>query len=163
LDLALANRLPVRPGGKLLDLARELVEIVSNEIDEQPGDRGIDLDSERRELPPDPARQIGSGATLRQVVGEQLAGLRYRLAQRRVLLDPLPDQGQDGLGRGGFQVVDDGLRLGRLPALDVLDDDEPSFAGEETEGVAGSHDLLPTGLEGGQGLGRVLADSVTEP
>ena len=148
LDLALTHGLSVPPGGDLLDLAREFVEIVSDELDEQTRDRRIHLDSKRRELPPDPAGQIGSRASLRQVVDEQLAGLRDRLGERRVLSDSIAGEGQDRFRRRRFQVVEDRIDVGRLPTFDVLDDDEPSFADEEPERVAGSCDIRSAGLEG---------------
>ena len=117
------------------------------------------------ELLLDPLRQVrlAAPAARRQVEAEHLPGLDDGLRQRGVELDVVADQREHGRRRGPLEVLLDGLQVGRLPALDTLDDDEPALDREEPERVAGGGDVLTARLVRAQLLGRILADAVPEP
>ena len=141
-DLALGEALARRPGRELVDLRRKLLGVLADELDDGPGGLGVDLHAALGELRLDPARQVGLAAPLREVVEEDLACLRDRLGERRVALDLLPGQREHRRRRRALEVLLEALHLGRLPALDVLDDDESPLDREEAERVAGGLDVL---------------------
>src|SRR5581483_1045347 len=95
---------------------------------------------------------------LGHVEGEDLAGPGDRLAERRVALDPVPDEREHRGGSRSGEVRLDLLDVRRLPALDAVDDDEPRFTAEEAEGVAGGDRVLSRGFTRMELLGRVLTD-----
>ena len=61
-DLALADPLAVGPGGELVDLGRELVGVLADELDQRASRLGVDPDAALGELRLDPARQIRPSA-----------------------------------------------------------------------------------------------------
>ena len=142
LDLALADRLPVRPCRQLLHLARELLRVVPDQLEQRGARLGLRLRAVELELLRNPARQ----ALLHDLVRQHLARLCAGPRQRRVLLQLLGDEREHRSGRRGREVGLDRLHVGDLPAVrepfvrvpaavDALDDDEPGVA-EEAADVA---------------------------
>ena len=69
LDVAQRDLFAGRPGGELVDLALQLVEVVADHLDERPARVGVGLRAVAAELLGDPLGQLA----LRHVVGEHLA------------------------------------------------------------------------------------------
>ena len=135
-------RLAGRPGRELVDLGRELVEVVAHEHDQRATRLRVGLGAVQLELLGDP----GLNALLRDVPDQHLAGGRDRLRERRVLLQLVRDERERGRRRGRLEVGGDRLGVVRLPGLDAVDDDQPAVAREETEGVRGGDDVLARGI-----------------
>src|SRR5207253_510974 len=74
LDLSHADGVTGGPRGDLVDLAGQLIGILTDELDEGPARVGLDRHAAIGELPRNPLRE----ATLRQVVEEHLPRLRAR-------------------------------------------------------------------------------------
>ena len=123
----------------------------------------VDEHAALAELGLDPARQVGLASALGQVVDEHLACLSNSLRERRIGLDLVSDEHEDRRRGWTREVLAKSLEVGRLPALDVLDDHETALDGKETEGVAGRNHVLAAGLVGREDLCRVIADSRAEP
>ena len=66
-------------------------------------------------------------------------------------------------GAGELEVVGDLLRVGRLPVLDALDDDQPALAREEAERVARGDRVRAGELGRGVDLDRVGREPAAEP
>ena len=101
-------------------------------------------------------------ASLRDVVDEQVSGLRARLGKCRVLLQLRCDQSEHGVRRGTAEVRGDRLRVRGLPALHLLDDHEPAAAAEEAHRVAGRDRVVAAGVVRGQELDALLPDPVAQ-
>ena len=89
------------PRCELLDLARELVEVVADDLDERAARLLVRLRAEPAELLADPLWQL----SLRHVVREQLARLRDRLRERRVGLQLARDECEHGVGGGAARYA----------------------------------------------------------
>ena len=163
LDLGHADRLALRPGRDLVDLVREAVEILlADVLDQERARVRLGLDAGLPEALGDP----GDPASLGDVVEQQVAALRARLRDRRVLLHLEPDEREHGVGRGRRQVGGDRLDVGSLPAagrraarssfcaVDVGHDDEPRVA-EQAARVAERDDVGPARLERRDDLDRL--------
>ena len=148
LDLVLADRLVPGPERELVDLVRELVEVLPDEVDQSGARVGLGARARLAEAVGDPLVDVA----LRDLVREHLPRLRARLRQRRVLLQLLGDEREHRAGRRGGEVRLDRLHVGDLPAVrepalgvaaavDALDDDEPGVA-EEAADVAERGRLL---------------------
>ena len=148
LHLVLADRLVPGPERELVDLVRELVEVLPDEVDQRGARLGLGACARLAEALGDPLVDV----LLRDVVREHVARFRARLGQRRVLLQLLGDEGERRARRGRGEVRLDRLHVCRLPAVrepalvvaaavDSLDDDEPRVA-EEAAGVAERDRLL---------------------
>src|SRR5206468_6533479 len=82
LDVVDADPLLARPGSQLVDLGRQLVQILAYELDQNACSFGLDLRSVNLELLADPPLQ----PALRDIPEEQLAARGHRLRQWRILL-----------------------------------------------------------------------------
>ena len=159
LDLADTDGVAARPGRDLVDLGRELVRVLADDLDEQANRVRVDVHAAFGEL----LRHPLGDAAFRNVVDEDVARLRARLPERRVLLELGGDEREHGVGSGAREVRRDRLDVGGLPALDVLDDDEPAAAAEQAQRVARRDGVVTAGLERGEELDAVLADPVAQP
>ena len=159
LDRRARDLLAVRPRRELLDLGGEIADIVPDRLDERAARVAVDGRVEARELLADPVRKL----FLRHVVGEELACLGDGLGERRVLLDPIPDEREDSGRSGSREVRLELLRIGRLPALDAVDDDEACFPAEEAQGIAGGDRVLGRCVACVKLLGGVLTDPGPQP
>ena len=92
-----------------------------------------------------------------------LAGLAHRLRERGVLLEPVADEHEDGVGSRRGEVRLDLLDVGGLPRLDAVDDDGAGLAAEEAERVAGGDGVGAGRLRRVEALRRVLTDARPEP
>jgi hypothetical protein len=70
---------------------------------------------------------------------QHLALAGDRLRDRRVLLQLTADERERRRRGRSLQVVGDLLRVGRLPLLDALEDDQPALVREQPESVAGGN------------------------
>jgi hypothetical protein len=132
---------------------------VAHDLDQQARRFGVDAHPALPELLRDP---VGH-APLRHVIDEQIADLRTGLGQRGVLLELRGDECEHGVGRGARKVRSDRLRVGGLPAVDVLDDHEPPASAEQAERVARRDRVVAARLVRGEKLRRVLADAIAQP
>ena len=132
--------------------------VLADQLDERAARLAGRLHAVAGELLGDPLRQLA----LAHLVDEELAGLRAGLRERRVLAELLGDEREHGVGRGRGQVLGDRLRVRRLPALDLFDDDEPAAAAEEPHRVAGRDRVVAGRVPRGEPLDRVLAEPVAE-
>jgi hypothetical protein len=100
------------------------------------------------ELLLDPFRQVGlAPATVRgHIEAQHLAALGNGLGEGGVPFHRIADEREHSQRGRPFEVVLNSLQVGRLPALDVLDDHEPVLDGEEAERVAGGGDVLSARL-----------------
>jgi hypothetical protein len=137
-----------------MDLRGEVADVVAHCFDERPAGVAVSRSIEARELLGDPVGQLLLG----DVVNEKVAGLRDRLGERRVPLDPVADEREDGGRRRSFQVRRELLDVCRLPRLDTVDHDEACVPAEQTERVASRNRVLSRRLGGVKLLGRVLTD-----
>ena len=132
LDVGRGDRVAAGPGDELLDLARELVEVVADELGEQAAGFRLGGRAAQLELLGDPARHSS-----RQHVPEEnrpMAGDGLR--ERRVLAQVAGDERERRAGRRRLEVRRDRLRVGRLPELDAFEDDQPAPGAEEPHRVA---------------------------
>src|SRR5436305_1056572 len=84
------------------------------------------------------------------------------VGERRVLLEPVADEDEDGVGRRGREVLLDCLDVRGLPRLDTVDDDRARFAAKEAERVACGNRISAGRLGGVEALRRVLTDACPE-
>ena len=142
LHLVLADRLVSGPERKLVDLVRELVEVLADQMDECCARIRLGASAGLLEALGDPVGDVA----LRHLEGQNVAGLGARLRQRRVLLQLLGNECQHGAGSRRGEVLLDRLHVGDLPAaretavgvppaVDALDHDEPRVA-EQAADVA---------------------------
>ena len=139
LDIRRADRVAAGPGDELLDLARELVEVVADELGEQAAGFRLDGGSAQLELLGHPAWHRS-----RQHIPEEnrsMAGDGFR--ERRVFAQIAGDERKRRAGRGRLEVRRDRLDIGRLPELDAFEDDQPAPEAEEAHGVAGGNCVVP--------------------
>ena len=139
------------PRRELVDLGRQRVEVVADELDERAARLGLGGRAEARELLADPRRY----RPLRHVVHEHLAGLLDRFSERRVGLDVAGER-EHGLRRGRGQVGGQRLDVRCLPAFHLVDEHEATTP-EEPYRVAGGDGVVPACVPCGQVLDRVLA------
>ena len=111
LDVGLGHLGAVRPGRELVDLARELVQVVADELGEQAAGLRLGLRLVQLELVGDPA----CDRLHDDVPDQQLALRRDGLRERRVLLQLAADERERRPGRGRLQVVGDRFRV-RAPS-----------------------------------------------
>src|SRR5205823_12269881 len=109
-------------------------EVVADELRERATGIGVGMRAPAGELLGHPGREV---ALARRLVAEDLPRLRGSLRERRVVLDPVADEREDGARRRRGEVLGDRLDVPCLPALDLLDDDEPRTAADQAEGAAG--------------------------
>src|SRR5581483_245763 len=136
LDVVDPDAIAARPRRELVDLPRELVEVLAHQLDERAGRLRIDLLAVDLELLRDPALQ----APLRHVPQQNLTGGGDRLRDRGVLLELAGDERERRRRGGGLQVRGDRLRVRGLPGVDAFDDDQTPLGGEEPERVRRSDD-----------------------
>ena len=142
LHLVLADRLVPGPERKLVDLVRELLEVLADQMDECCARIRLGASAGLLETLGDPVGDVALGHR----EGQNVAGLGARLRQRRVLLQLLGNECQHGAGSRRSEVLLDRLHIGGLPAvrkasvgvppaIDALDHHEPGVA-EQTADVA---------------------------
>ena len=165
----LPDRLVAGPERELVDLVRELVEVLADELDERRNRIGLRPDAGLLEA----LRNPRVGLPLRNVVGEHVACLRAGFRQRCVLLQLLGDERQHGARRGRGQVLLDRLHVGGLPAVSepalavappvhAFDEHEPRVA-EEAAGVAEGGDLATRLLLCADDLRRLGLEVAAKP
>ena len=159
LDLVLADLVVSGPDGELLDLGGELLQVVADELDQGAGGLGGRLDPVARELLADPPRQL----TLRDLVDQDNALLCQRLREGSVLAEAFADEREHRLGRGRRQIFGDRLSIGGLPALDLVDEHEPTAGREQAHRVAGGDRVVACGVPRREPLDRVLAEALAQP
>ena len=133
LDLAPADRLAGGPGGQLLDLGRESVDVLADDLDQRAS--GLAVAPEPRTRSNWARTQVGRSRGF----GTSKASTSPALAQAPAATEPFSSPATSASTapwhRVG-EVAGDGLLVGFLPALDVLDDHKaPAVAREEAERV----------------------------
>ena len=157
-DLARADRLARRPRGDLVHLARELLGIVTDDLDQKPRRLRIDADLAVGELLRHPLRQPALG----DVVDEHVSRLRACFRERGILLQFRRDQRQHRSRSGIGEVGGHAFRVGRLPTIDLFDDHEPAVATEQAERVARGDHVIAARVDGREQLRRFLADAIAQ-
>ena len=110
---ALRHLAAVRPGRELVDLARELVEIVADELGEQPARLGSAVVAVQLELLGDPA---GDRPCLRRPRAGPRRAAATAFASGASFFSSPATSASVVPGAGDFEIVGDRLRVGRLPA-----------------------------------------------
>ena len=159
LDDRARDRLAVRPRGELLDLGGEVADVVADRLDERTARVAVGRSAEAGELLADPLGKL----LLRHVVSEDLAGLGDCLGERRVFLDPVADERENGRRRGSGEVRLELLDIRGLPGLHPVDHDKACLAAEEAEGIAGGDRVLRRRFSGVEVLGGLLTDPRPQP
>ena len=159
LDVVDSDALGACPGGELVDLARELVQVLADELDEDTRRLGLDRRAVDLELLRDPALE----AALRHLPVQHLSRRGHRLRDRSVLLQFGGDERERRRRRRRLQVGRDGLRVRCLPDVGPLDDDQAARVGEEAERVAGRDDVLSRRLRCREELDRIGLEAPAEP
>ena len=155
-DLAQDERLYARykalaaaPSFAQEDAARR--KVVANELGQPPAGGGLRLRAVQRELVGDPAVD-----RLRLHIPDQhVAYSPDRLRDRAVLLQLAADEGKRRPGRGRLEVLGDGLRIRRLPDLDIVEEHQPCTRAEQAERIARRNRVLAGRIGGIMHLDRV--------
>jgi hypothetical protein len=153
-DACPSDLLAVGPGREFLNLGCEIADIVTDSLDERAAGVTVGGRTEACELLGDPFGQL----LLRHVVRQDLTCLRDQLGERGVSLDPVADEREDRGRSRSSEVRLELLRVGRLPGLDTVDDDESRLSAEKAEGVAGGDRVFARRLRGVKLLDRVFTD-----
>ena len=164
LDLPLSDRLAGRPRGHLVDLARQRVEILADQVHERGAGIGLGLDAVLREALPHPLRK----GLLCQRVLEHVTDAPTRLPQRTRFLHLVADERQHGRRSRCAEVGVDHRDLCRLPParqaplaagtpVDVVDDHESSVS-EQAARVAERDSIGPARLQRGDSLDRLRSE-----
>ena len=127
-----------RPRRELLDLGRELVEVVADDLDQRAARIGVGLRAARARTARRPTPAASASSRRRSAPGRPS---RPPSRARESAFISSATSASTVLGRGRREVGDDLLHVGRLPLLRLVDDHEPPLADEEPERVARRDDV----------------------
>ena len=161
LDVVHADGIAARPGRDLVDLGRELLRVLADELDEQPARVGVDLDAalgELRRRPISGTRRFGTSKTSTSPAFAQA------FASAESFFSSAADEREHRVGRGARR----GTR--RPPSRRPPSSARPLRRStsrppppKQAERVARRDRVLAAGVGRGEQLDGVLADPVAEP